>query len=165
MRLSRIVLLLQHSFNGLYSRTTWVIRYQKSKISLDLNEARDDGVWGWQWHQMDDMQTICTSLQTDNHTSTPSLNIFTGRMLFAYAQPIANYSISISFEYASPRLWNQLPASVRHPCNNISISDSASPMSGTSSIGSIHSPLSSSVTPSLFHSRLKTFLFCKSFPP
>ena len=28
-----------------------------------------------------------------------------------------------------------------------------------------HSPLSSSITPSLFHSRLKTFLFCKSFPP
>jgi len=37
--------------------------------------------------------------------------------------------------------------------------------SGTSSIGFIDSPLSSSFTPSLFHSRLKTFLFCKSFPP
>jgi len=34
-----------------------------------------------QWHQLDPMQTICTSLQTDNHTSTPSLN-FTGWMLF-----------------------------------------------------------------------------------
>jgi len=28
------------------------------------------------------MQTICTSLQTDNHTNTSSLNVFTGRMLF-----------------------------------------------------------------------------------
>jgi len=36
--------------------------------------------------------------------------------------------------------------------------------SGTSSIGSIDSPFSSSITPSLFHSRLKTSLFCKSFP-
>jgi len=27
------------------------------------------------------------------------------------------------------------------------------------------SPLSSSITPSLFHSRLKTYLFNKSFPP
>jgi len=35
----------------------------------------------------------------------------------------------------------------------------------SSSIGSIDSPLSSSITPSLFHSKLKTFLFCKSFPP
>ena len=29
---------------------------------------------------------------------------------------------------------------------------------------SIDSPLSSSITPSLFHSRLNIFLFCKSFP-
>ena len=32
-------------FSGLFSRTTWVCRYQKSKISLGLNEARDNGVW------------------------------------------------------------------------------------------------------------------------
>jgi len=25
---------------------------------------------GWQWHQLDHMQVICTSLQTDNHAST-----------------------------------------------------------------------------------------------
>jgi len=47
--------------------------YQKGETSLDLNEARDDGVFGWQWHQLDHMQTICTSLQTDNYTDTPSL--------------------------------------------------------------------------------------------
>jgi len=36
-----------------------------------------------QWHQLDHMQTTCTSLQTDNHTNTSSLVIFfTGRMLF-----------------------------------------------------------------------------------
>jgi len=29
---------------------------------------------GWQWHQLDHMQIICTSLQTDNHASTSSLN-------------------------------------------------------------------------------------------
>jgi len=33
-----------HPFNGLFSRTTCVSRYQKGKTSLDLNEARDDGV-------------------------------------------------------------------------------------------------------------------------
>ena len=27
-----------------------------------------------QWHQLDHMQTICTLLQTDNHTNTSSLN-------------------------------------------------------------------------------------------
>jgi len=34
-----------YAFNGLFSRTTWVSRYQKDKTSLDLNEARDYGVW------------------------------------------------------------------------------------------------------------------------
>ena len=35
-----------HSFNGLFSRTISVSQYQKGKSSLDLNEARDDGIWG-----------------------------------------------------------------------------------------------------------------------
>jgi len=29
-----------------------------------------------QWHQLDHMQTICTSLQTDNQTNTSSLNVY-----------------------------------------------------------------------------------------
>ena len=59
-----------------------VSRKQKGKTSLDLNEARDGGVWGWQWHQLDHMQTICTSLQTDNHTNTSSsLNFYRSHAL------------------------------------------------------------------------------------
>jgi len=34
----------------------------------------------WQWHQLD--YITCTSLQTDNHASTSSLNFFTGWMPF-----------------------------------------------------------------------------------
>jgi len=55
-----------------------VSRYQKGKTNLDLNEARDSE---WQWHQLGHMQ-VCTSLQTDNHASTPPLSFFTGRMPF-----------------------------------------------------------------------------------
>jgi len=36
-----------HPFNGLFSRITWVSRYQKGKTSLDLNEARGDEVLGY----------------------------------------------------------------------------------------------------------------------
>jgi len=32
--------------------------------------------FGMQWHQMDDMQTICTSLQIDNRTNTSSLTFY-----------------------------------------------------------------------------------------
>jgi len=47
--------------------------YQKGKTNLDFTEARDSE-WQWQWHQLGHMQTICTSLQTDNHASTPPLS-------------------------------------------------------------------------------------------
>ena len=41
---------------------------------------------GWQWHQLDHMQVICTLLQTDNHASTSSL-IFYMSDAFRNAQP------------------------------------------------------------------------------
>ena len=56
-------------FNGLFSRTTWVSRYQKGKTNLDFTGARDSE---WQWHQLGHMQ-VCTLLQTDNRASTPPL--------------------------------------------------------------------------------------------
>jgi len=37
---------------------------------------------GWNCHQLDHIQIICTSLQTDNHASTPPLSFFTGQMPF-----------------------------------------------------------------------------------
>jgi len=37
---------------------------------------------GWQWHQLNHMQIICTSLQTDNHVSTPTTQFCTSRMPF-----------------------------------------------------------------------------------
>jgi len=42
--------LLLHLFNSLFSKTTWASRYQKGETSPNLNEARDYGVWGKQWH-------------------------------------------------------------------------------------------------------------------
>jgi len=62
---------LLHSFNGLFSRTTWVSRHQKSRTILVkpiwIYWTRDSE---WQWHQLGHMQ-ICTSPESDNHASTP----------------------------------------------------------------------------------------------
>ena len=58
-----------HPFNGPFSGTTWVSRYQKGKTNLDFTEARDSE---WPWHQLGHMQ-VCTSFQADNHASTPPL--------------------------------------------------------------------------------------------
>jgi len=63
------------TFNSPLSGTTRVSRYQTGKTNLDFNEARDSE---WQWHQLGHMQ-VCTSLQTDNHTSTPPLSFLQAR--------------------------------------------------------------------------------------
>jgi len=57
-----------HPFNGTFSGTTRVGRYQKGKTNLDFTEAIDSE---WQWHQLGHVQ-VCTSLQTDNHANTPT---------------------------------------------------------------------------------------------
>ena len=67
-----------HPFNCPFSGTTQASQYEKGKTNLDYTEARDNK---WQWHQLGHMQ-VCTSLQTDNHASTPPLKFFTGRMPF-----------------------------------------------------------------------------------
>ena len=64
-----------HLFNGPFSGTTQVSRYQKGKTNLDFTEARDSE---WQWHQLGHMQ-VCNLLQTDNHTSIPPLSFLQAR--------------------------------------------------------------------------------------
>ena len=75
-----------HPFNGPLSGTTQVSRYQKDKTNLDFTEARDIE---WQWHQLGHMQ-FCTSLQTDNHASTPPLKFFCRPDALSAAQPTAS---------------------------------------------------------------------------
>jgi len=53
-------------------RTTQVSRYQKGKTNVYFTEARDSE---WQWHHAAGHMQVCTSLQTDNHASTPPLSI------------------------------------------------------------------------------------------
>jgi len=60
-----------------------VNRYQKGKINLDFTETRDSE---WQWHQLGYIQ-VCTSLQTDNHTSNPPLKFFYRPDALPAAQP------------------------------------------------------------------------------
>jgi len=49
---------------------TWVSEYQKGKTSLDLLQQ----------------ETLCTSPQADNHTSTPPISFFTGSFLLPNQQ-------------------------------------------------------------------------------
>jgi len=77
----QLLLLLLHPFNGLFSSTTLISRYQKGKTSLDLNDARGDGVLGCSgisWTICKQSALRCRQITTP----TPHDSIFTGRMRF-----------------------------------------------------------------------------------
>ena len=69
-----------YSFNGLFSRTTWVSRCQKGKTSLDLNQAKHNEVLGCRCSGIS--WAICTQtapyLQTDNYTNTSLIFLHAG---------------------------------------------------------------------------------------
>ena len=54
-----------HPFNGPFSRTTQVGRYQKGRTNLDFTEARDSE---WQWHQLG----ICKSAPRSRQITMPT---------------------------------------------------------------------------------------------
>ena len=83
---------------------------------------------------------------------SPTTSVPRCTQLIARPSPASSLKVTDrSFQYASPHLWNQLPFSLREPVSPLNPSFS--------------SPLSPSITTSLFHSKLKTYLFTKSFPP
>jgi len=108
-------------------------------------------------------------LQPANLTTYTLPTQSTGRTrsssLVTLVRPSVSSSLQItnrSFTYASPYLWNQLPSSFRR---SLSVHCPGSPHPAP--ITSSQSPpsLSSAITASTFHPRLKTHLFHKSFPP
>ena len=78
----------------------------------------------------------CPYNKTHNHTNTSSPNFYRpprstrSSSLVTLARPSTSSSLRItdrSFQYASSRLWNQLPNSLRQPRTNLSNSDSPNP--------------------------------------
>ena len=65
------------TFMLLWSTPAWtfwcIVAFSRCQHTLHTLMMR---YWGRQWHQLDHMQTTGTSLQTDNHTNTPSLNSY-----------------------------------------------------------------------------------------
>jgi len=57
-----IIITHTHPFNGPFSGTAQVSRYQKGKTNLDFTEARDSE---WQWHQLGHMHYASLHLVPD----------------------------------------------------------------------------------------------------
>jgi len=107
----------------------------------------------------------CTSASMQ-WPSLQSTGITCSSSVVTLARPSVSSSLQVtncSFTFASPYLWNQLPSSFRQPHCVRSSPGSPHPARITPSQSS--PSLSPSITSSTFHSRLKTHLFHKSFPP
>ena len=100
-------------------------------------------------------------ISTQRPRSTRSSSVVT------LARPPTSSSLKITdrvCRYASPRFWNQLPLSLRKPHSGTSSCISCSPIPSPTTSSSSDSPLCTFITPSLFQTRLKTYLFHKSYP-
>ena len=76
-----------HPFNGRFSGTVQVSRYQKGKTNLDFTEARDSE---WQWHQLGHI--ICKSAPHSRQITMPAphCSVFYRPDALPAAQPTAS---------------------------------------------------------------------------
>ena len=108
--------------------------------------------------QPDYLHNLISSVQSTGRTRSSSL--------VTLDRPPVSSSLQItnrSFTYASPYLWNQLPSSFRqpHPVHCPPVSPHPAHITSLQSSPSLSSP----ITAYTFHSRFKTHLFDKFFPP
>ena len=101
-------------------------------------------------HYLRDIITVQTSRSTRSSLAT---------LLHPQAQSCLKIT-NRSFRYSAPQIWNKLPPSLRVPCQSAT-SECSHPSPGSDS-----APKSVvGVSHRVFHSRLKTHLFSRSFPP
>jgi len=115
------------------------------------------------------IRIICTLFQTDNHSSSASLNFLQAKRCLRHPADCIWSTECRSYGYVSMELHNMLhlvsgTSFLLYCVNLIPVSpalDSYLPAS-TTPTSSVDSPILWSITPSLFHSQLKTRPFHKS---
>ena len=128
-----------HRFNGPFSGTTRVSRYQKSKTNLDFTEARDSE---WQSQQLG--HTVCKSAPRSRQITTPALH----RSVFLQAGcPSCRPTNSVKALKASPTLENLIKNKRLNRDNvrslNLKRSDRASDCSVSKTPREVHRRLAS----------------------
>jgi len=71
---------------------------------------------GWQWHHLDHMQIICTSLQTDNHDSTPSLNFLQAGCSF-WCPTNSVKALKVNYTGSGYKSMLLVPCSLKNPAH------------------------------------------------
>jgi len=96
-------MLLLHPFNGLFSGTAWVSRHHKGKPFWILLAQE---MMGWHWHQLDHMQVICTSIQTDNHAGVSAcFTVYSGLLRFNYSDYVQTGFMPIGLRHVGTGRW------------------------------------------------------------
>jgi len=147
--------------DGVGTQVGWSVRHDVRSVSVVLNLR----TYVVRLRVLTSSNTKVRRLVKFNasHNAPRSRNATRSSSVVTLSRPPTSSSPRItnrSFRYASPHLWNQLPVSFRQPCTKHPADDVTLCNSPPTC-----SPLSPSITHSLFHSRLKTHLFHKSFPP
>ena len=95
----------QQPFNGLFSRTTWVSRYQNGKTNLDFTGARDSE---WQWHQLS--WAICKSAPRSRQITmpVPHHSVFYRPDALPAAQPTASKHWRLIITVIDQKFWTWL---------------------------------------------------------
>ena len=83
-----------------------------------------------------------------------------GRRHWSSPSPSSLKITNRSFRYAAPHLWNKLPSALRVPCQSATLECSPPSPGSDSAPNSVVG-----VSHRVFHTRLKTHLFSRSFPP
>ena len=140
--------------------------YYLNLYTLILHDADDDSLWNsrnylrrW-WLSVlivkEVMHSKSTRMQRLQCVATPVMSRKSRKT--ASAELMHKFSKLLKYE---------LPTDLREPrqTQSPSLSPTTHGISSSSSLPSSRSPLASSLTRSVFHSELKTWLFTKSFPP
>jgi len=165
---------LQHIQNSLArgvvraTKSTHINPALKSLHWLKINQRIDYNILSLTYKVLTTSQPsylhVYNLISVQPHRSTRSSDIITLSLSLSLSPPSSS-SLKVnnrSFRHASPCLWNQLPNKLRLPTDHKDLSLSSDLTHVSSSFPA--SPLSPSITPSHFHSKLKTHLFHKSFP-
>ena len=80
-----------------------LFNYSLKILKRILRRLEMMGLLGWPWHQLDSVQTACTSLSVDNHANATSL-IFMGQLLFL----MPNQQCQLSMHWSLAEDWKKI---------------------------------------------------------
>ena len=166
-----------------WAASTRVLRQRRRRGIKSVSQVKRWWGFGMQWHQPDHMQTICTSLQTDNHTNISSLNFYRpdtlpcagtnyiqgGEADVSCTAWLRTLYLASSFTCVADmphrrRLRSATTEQLDVPtCRRSTVGGRAFPVAGAKVWNGLQNDVTSASSLSVFKNRLKTYLFRRCY--